>query len=71
MGGYFGTDDIQLGAVQSVLEVDITTLDELIVEKCTVALSQSESVSSQDFGRILDHTVLFFRKLSCYPILTR
>jgi hypothetical protein len=47
-GDYFGTDEVQLGLVksESVLEVDFKLLDESKVERCTVALSQPESVSS-------------------------
>jgi hypothetical protein len=50
MGGYFGSDEVQLGMVKSVIEVDIKALDEVKVETCTVTFSQSESVSSQEDG---------------------
>ena len=46
---YFGTGEVQLGMEksESMLEVGIKPLDEFIkVEKCTVALSQPENVSS-------------------------
>jgi hypothetical protein len=39
MGGYFGTDEVQLGMVKSVVEADIK------VER-TVAVNQPEIVSS-------------------------
>jgi hypothetical protein len=45
--------------MKSVLEVDIKAVDELKVEKCTVALSQSESVRSLED---LDNSVLFLQE---------
>ena len=56
MGGYFGTDEVHLGTVK---EADIKPLDKFAVERCMVALSQPEIVSSWEDGRnLLDNTVL-------------
>ena len=50
VGGYFGTDEVQPAMVKLVLEADVKAVDEFKVEKCAVALSQSESVSSPEDG---------------------
>ncbi|KAF8817085.1 hypothetical protein BYT27DRAFT_7333009 [Phlegmacium glaucopus] len=57
IGSYFDTNEIQLGKVKSVLEVDTKAADEFKVERCTVSLSQSESdslpLSSSDSMRLV------------------
>jgi hypothetical protein len=47
-GDYFGINEVQLGLAESesMVEVDVKPLDEFKVERCTVALSRPESVSS-------------------------
>jgi hypothetical protein len=47
-GDYFGIDEVQFGLAESesMLEVNMKPLDEFKVERCTVALSRPESVSS-------------------------